>query len=831
MNTDRIVVLEQFAHLDWDWNNTFLGYFNGNVLAIYRGVNAAPKPFPYSVCEMGFLRYFAENYEDEFQAFAANDDLTVVGGAITSPDNLLTSGEAFFRAFLTGLHWLPAPLQWSTMVWLPDDFGHDSQLPVTLVAMGAGAVAFARVPGDSTSEQSSPQRPLPAPGSLLNQDAAGVGGLDFWWRAADGSTIFAHWMPNDYWLGGGISGEDAIQNYLDQNKPGSPSRYVHVPVGADFLQPNPHVPNYVSAYNSGSGGDQAVVDSFAWYVARVKEEVSAGRARLKTRTFHGDPADLETTSFLANPYFMGFYASRMELKNLHYETARLLVQAEVLDAACAAGGIRDAGIASRLLAAWNDLAPSTHHDYVTGTADDAVYQNEQLPLSKQVHADALQLRADLTATVAKSLGTEGGAFLSFNTLGFARSGVVRFDDGFSIWADVPAMGWRVTRDGRPPREVAFLRDTDDEVQLDNGVVSFTVTRSANWGISSFSRSGSTVSVLSGTGNALQFWQDPGNIYTFGYECRRGGDGFTPAPISVRPVGGRRIAIDALRVRASVTVDLEVVVREGRSYPYTLTYTLCAGDPFVAISITGAAPPQTSVFVDFPFDGGPIDRMEHGTPNHWDHKKPGTFGTSSYRAIFEPTHDFVSVWNGEKPLGAMYHGGVPAWAVDGSTLTGCILRNTGNPDSCSSYGAIGSDPDRHTITFALRIGDGLQHAETGAPLREARAFSNPLFGVFANDGSEVLPTTYSLASSSENALLTVAKRGTADPDDLYLRVYTPGNREERVELTVAAPFSQTAGATALERPLPAEAEAALNIDSASGRIRFTATNAVNTLQLK
>lgn len=51
-----------------------------------------------STCEIGFLRAFAETFLDEFRQVVASRRLPIVGGAITSPDNLLPPNEAFFRA-------------------------------------------------------------------------------------------------------------------------------------------------------------------------------------------------------------------------------------------------------------------------------------------------------------------------------------------------------------------------------------------------------------------------------------------------------------------------------------------------------------------------------------------------------------------------------------------------------------------------------------------------------------------------------------------------------------------------------------------------------------
>jgi alpha-mannosidase len=831
----RTVILEHFAHLDWDWTSRFTQYVD-QTRPIYSAANellqASDDPnYTYSTCEIAFLRDYAENFLPEFEQMIGTGRLIVVGGAITSPDNLLTAGECFFRTFLVGLQWMAGySLDWNGMVWLPDDFGHDSQLPATLVAMGASGVGFARVPGDITGPNLTTARPQPVAALLLNQEADGNGGIDFWWQASDGSTIFAHWMPQAYWQGRDMTSSACIDTYLAQNGPASPSRYVHVPVGGDFMPPKAQLPSWAAEWKRGA--DDAMVRSFADYVQAVKGEVSDGKAALKTRTFHGtSPA----TSFLSNPYFLGFYASRMELKALHNATTRLLLQAEVLDAACAfLGGPKRADVVQGLLNAWNDLAPSTHHDYITGTAVDDVYTNEQLPRLQQVLSDAQSLLSSVVDTIVTNTGAGENVIIAFNTLGFPRTGMVRPPGGGDpVWITVPAMGWTVSGAILPliPARVAFNVMTDDVVAMSNGIVSVTISRNVNWGISSFGPAYSAASILDGPGNVLSVWEDGGNLYTLGYECCD--PSFSPASATQTAVGTPVCEHDG-DLYAAVTVSLTLSLH-GKDYPYTLKYSLTAGDPFVSISITGAAPTGhtptsgTSVFVHFPFWGGPFDRMEHGTPNHWDWKEPATLGTGAYARVFEPTHNFVTAWAGDIPLGAIYHGGVPAWALDGSTLTGCILRNT--PGSgCAPYFATGSDRGMHTITFALRIADGLEHAESGKVLREALSYNNPLFCAAAPAVAATLEKTASLASS-DGALITVAKRGSENPDELYLRVYAPANTAQSVDLTVNAPFPSVRGATALERPLGEAEAAALALQTpAPGVIRFTASHALTTLCL-
>src|SRR5262249_879362 len=122
---------------------------------------------------------------------AVGHDLRIVGGGITSPDSLLPTGEAFIRDYLVGKTWVDATLGLPIrQAWVPDDFGHDAQLPIVLEAMGLDGVGFGRVPGVANALQSLGLAP-PDAGSIATELLQN--GLDFVWRAADGSRSIAHW--------------------------------------------------------------------------------------------------------------------------------------------------------------------------------------------------------------------------------------------------------------------------------------------------------------------------------------------------------------------------------------------------------------------------------------------------------------------------------------------------------------------------------------------------------------------------------------------------------------------------------------------------------------
>src|SRR5262249_46476406 len=168
------MILSQSSHLDWDWLRTFEDYYSGQVEAIFTDAvslmaqsHGGPAHYYYSIAELGYLqRFAAQNPQrlDDLRGVGA--DLRIVGGGITSPGTLLALGESFIRDYLVGKTWLDAALALPVRAaWLPDDFGHDAQLPVALAAMGFDAVGFARVPGVDTSRTFTGTE-APPPGSL-----------------------------------------------------------------------------------------------------------------------------------------------------------------------------------------------------------------------------------------------------------------------------------------------------------------------------------------------------------------------------------------------------------------------------------------------------------------------------------------------------------------------------------------------------------------------------------------------------------------------------------------------------------------------------------------
>ena len=124
---------------------------------------------------------------------------------------------------------------------------------------------------------------------------------------------------------------------------------------------------------------QEYADSGVWAVAATfdhyEQLVDAHRDALRTRAF--DPT----------PYWTGYYASRPLLKSLHLQATQALLGAEIFGAIADAAARDDEATwlqrvrarTDAINAGWATLVPGNHHDFITGTALDRIYQDEQLP--------------------------------------------------------------------------------------------------------------------------------------------------------------------------------------------------------------------------------------------------------------------------------------------------------------------------------------------------------------------------------------------------------------------------------------------------------------------
>jgi alpha-mannosidase len=818
------MILDQSAHLDWDWIRTFAQnywyYTNGSgvnsiIAAGIRNAQSGAGAYYYTVCEMGFFRRFVEENPGQVAAIKAlGNNFQVIGGGVTSPDCLVCSGEGFIRNYLVGQSWLKGAVGLSPRLhcWIPDDFGQSPELPVLLTALAFAGVSFSRIPGGET-------------GALATKFNAT--GFDFMWESSDGSSAFAHWLPVSYAFGNKLSaGASAISDFVAAYGPtGQPPTYkaartpfMYIPIDDDFSMPVGNLLASAAEWNNNSvpgGGPAAtgvtvVPGTFAGFYDGVMQ---TPQALSPFQSYNGTPV------------WTGYYASRPALKKLHHETVRALVAAEVFGLLTqpwngSVNGLLPKRHWDDVDETWTDFAPSTHHDYICGTAPDAVYANDQLPLLRGAEARARSLRASaLNALAGTVVAQWGTSVMVANSLGFGRGGVaevegiapagsaVRWsggsttatqpssDGGMLVLAQAPSFGYLTGQvvGGAPAVEgAAAVSPTSPGAQsytLSNGLISATIGANVGWSIASvLDIAGSNAEMLSGPANAPLFYNDDGGLYRFGNEIGAKFEVDSSVGFTIVGPGLGAVLLETGPLRVRVRTTIMVTLSNGQSFPYVREYSLVAGEPFLRMTTIGSAPSGYSVMTAFPL-AAPVASIDHGTPYHWTSVQPASGPGFWGPPLFVPTHDFlIPASTSGAVLGAVYHSSVPAWAYDpNGTLIGCLFRNTPGD---GGLGATGSDSAVHSQSYALRVPTGLGVPSTGQPLREALGFNTPVQAVEMPAGGNypgmITAPQGSLASvgAGSPAILTVAKPGTYDPSALVLRLYQPSNTSQSVAVALA-----------------------------------------------
>jgi alpha-mannosidase len=857
----RLVLLAMSAHMDWDWQlpfpllvggedgtadsavHSYFGPEMGSAATILEGAAdqmAQPDLYSFSVCEMGFLRAFAEACPTAFSKFASNSArVHLCGAGITSPDNLLPHGEAFVRNYLVGRAWAEGAMPNVTISqsYLPDDFGHDPELPVALQAMDMQATGFARLPG-ATNNNMNPN--ASADGTQLQATTLIDSALiDFTWCASDGSTVLAHYMSA--WYGGAGSGDlasvDALQSYLVNSGilTCSPTRYVYVPMANDFQTPITTVAATCVNWNGNPpliGGvpvlcASGTFDQFAQLMGSLPALTKLG------------PGGAQP--FYSTPYWCGVHATRPLLKILHQRATRTLLAAEAFGAMAVASSapvaagpaaIQGKAPAATLAEAWDLLVPSTHHDFITGTAHPRVYRSEQLPLLRAAVSAAEWLHDDAMVGVAATLGGPApGGVAVFNALGIPRpralvecdphaisgaaeiacgsfvSPVQTSAEGRALFlADLPATGCAsayAPASGTPSGSVDVVSVTEqsDRVRLENARLRVDVSTATGDIISFYDKKRSQEVLPAGqSANAIAIFSDSGNEYVLGCETPGGGT-FSDLQVAqevkgveiVEPVPGS--TADLLRGRVRVTSSCDSPDGSAGPLTYVRDYKLVSGEAMLRMELTGCAPMSeqgstgTTVMVKLPL-GDSIGKLARGTPAHWSEQMPQLVweGLTTYAS-----HHYAIGYGSAGPLAGVLHADVPAWGLwwslsdkqwtNDGVLYGAVLRNTNGRYFGDGYdgAAGGTDPEVHTRSYAMIPPSACGDPATLDPLLSGLQFATQpsvtrLNGYLDSDVPPQ-PAQRSLAQVTAQdglAVIVAAKLGTRMPEALVLRVYQPTN---------------------------------------------------------
>lgn len=561
VDAPRVLVFSESSHWDTNWLQTSEEYFKSRLEPIFGAVLAALEQDPcriYGIESVFFLKLYWERHPEQRQRLKRlieRRQLRILSSSFTTPDTLLPHPEAILRDYHLGQEWLRGC--GLTVVprtaYFPDNFGHSPHLPSLMRAVGVDAVAVTRIDGMYFIAADYRKRSaFPLKGSTAEVLQKELRTLDFVWRDDDGAEILCHWNAFTYFQGdmlahSGIvrwNGHVAaipwrtrghiarrIDGFVRQLEPLARTPYMLCPIGMDFNDPIAGLRDLLERYNReryASTGTWAVLAGLDDYF----ELLAHHRSRLPVLSV--DP----------NPYWMGFYSSRPELKQRPARIARALVLAEHLSALAPP----DEALEASLREAWHRLVLINHHDAITGTSPDRVCHDEQ-----RGWLDA----AEKAAALALSRASAGPSARSGEPL--AQKARDHRVDGMRWWREGSDL-----HVSTPRHRMTFSKER-------GGCLTSLVLDGREQ--------------LCGLGLDLLAFADDGGLWRLGHEYR-GGRFAEIDRASRRPA---KIAVQTIDGGLEITISSDL-----RGAPFTRTVSCRGDDPLVHVRVAGVAARRTTV---------------------------------------------------------------------------------------------------------------------------------------------------------------------------------------------------------------------------------------------
>lgn len=332
-----------------------------------------------------------------------------VGPWYVLADNYLVSGESIIRNLLLGHRIASSFGHVMNAGYVPDPFGHPSQMPQILRGFGLDSFIFMRGTGAPGTDES----------------------CEFRWVAPDGeSWVYAIWQVHGYgnlaaWgvpPGKPIDTEEVdeeaalqrVEWLLSEYEKWKPAtRYLLFNNGVDHFPAQPVVPRLIKYVNSRQRKVELVQASFEDFVNAFR----AARPRLREYT-----GELHEGEY--QPILSGVYSTRIYLKQANDATQRALERYAEPTAALAhvEGGTYDPGL---IWHAWRELLKCHPHDDICGCSIDAVHR-DMMPRFEHAGQVADIVTRESLAHLARLVQRKGGpALVVYNLASSTRDCLVR----------------------------------------------------------------------------------------------------------------------------------------------------------------------------------------------------------------------------------------------------------------------------------------------------------------------------------------------------------------------------------------------------------------------
>ena len=405
-NSKIDVFLVSHTHWDREWHQPFQAFrlrLVGLIDRLIRIMDSDPafRHFHFdgqTVVLEDYLEVRPEREEDLRRLIRAGR--IAVGPWYVLPDEFLVSGESLIRNLQFGIR---IAARFGQVMWsgyLPDQFGHISQMPQLLRGFGIrSAVVWRGLEYEKTVHN------------------------EFVWEGPDGSRVLGiHLPPRGY---GGVinlsadlaSGLERVQRALEFLVPRAASGYVLLMNGDDHAFPDPGIPEFIAAAAEQLDRVRIRQSSLTEFIAAVEARVDPAKLAVVT----GELSSTRDTRVLQS-----VYSSRMPIKRMNRECEDELVGwAEPTSAFVTLLGRESPR--GELRTAWKWLLRNHPHDSIGGCSVDAVHREMETRFawSGQI---ARGVSAGNLEAIAAAVDTHGDtAVVAFNPTNFPGDQVVEVE--------------------------------------------------------------------------------------------------------------------------------------------------------------------------------------------------------------------------------------------------------------------------------------------------------------------------------------------------------------------------------------------------------------------
>ncbi|MDD5483341.1 MAG: glycoside hydrolase family 38 C-terminal domain-containing protein [Kiritimatiellae bacterium] len=357
MRQKQAITVHTISHTHWDreWYLPFQQYRTRLVQLMDHLLDSLPKNKDYRTFHLDAQTVVLEDYLEvcperraEIEALVRKGRL-LIGPWYILPDEFLVSGEATIRNLMLGHRLAEQFGRVMKAGYVPDPFGHISQMPQILRGFGLDNFIFMRGYAGATGRKTS----------------------EFIWESPDGSRVFAYYLPGGYGNGAWLNlfadnpqkCAQIVRDMLKKTTPWSTIPHVLLMNGTDHLMPEFEITNILRRLHGAFPGYRFIHTTMENFI-RLANRRSGRRPLVR--------GELRQNGEFA-PLLYGVLSARNYLKQRNHAVQNLLEKwAEPASAAAWLAGV---SYPRKLLwQAWKYLLQNHPHDSICGCSVDPVHE-------------------------------------------------------------------------------------------------------------------------------------------------------------------------------------------------------------------------------------------------------------------------------------------------------------------------------------------------------------------------------------------------------------------------------------------------------------------------